>query len=99
MIRFAHSTLPAERFGEGSCLWVGGSPILRTYSSLLVLGFDEGISQPSHSLAPSLSAESEGYWISWQQVYKAVVFSFNNKEVACVIRSSGLTTDCLPKRV
>ena len=32
---------------------------------------DEGISQPSHSLAPSLSAESQG---SWQEVFQAVVF-------------------------
>ena len=32
----------------------------------------EGISQPWHSLAPSLGAESQGSWISWQQVYSRV---------------------------
>jgi len=35
-------------------------------------GSVEGISQPWHSLAPSLGAESQGSWISWQQVYSRV---------------------------
>ena len=36
------------------------------------LGIVEGISQPWHSLAPSLGAESQGSCISWQQVYSRV---------------------------
>jgi hypothetical protein len=36
---------------------------------LSLVNFVEGISQPWHSLAPRLGAESQGSWISWQQVY------------------------------
>src|SRR5271170_671896 len=35
--------------------------------------FVEGISQPWHCLAPRLSAKSQGSWISWKEVYRAVV--------------------------
>src|SRR5438105_2636686 len=43
-----------------------GFPILNSKVSV------ECISQPWHSLAPSLGAKGQGSWISWQQVYSAV---------------------------
>jgi hypothetical protein len=35
----------------------------------------EGISQPWHCLAPRLSAKSQGSWVSWKEVYRAVASS------------------------
>ena len=32
----------------------------------------EGISQPWHCLAPRLNAKSQGSWISWKEVFRAV---------------------------
>src|SRR5579859_3350622 len=32
----------------------------------------EGISQPWHTLAPSLGAKGQVSWVSWQQVYSTV---------------------------
>jgi hypothetical protein len=39
---------------------------------LCVIGV-EGISRPWHCLAPRLGAKSQGSWISWKEVFRAVV--------------------------